>query len=350
MAGLLDTDGYLANTSGLIFCNTNKTLAEDVYWLARSVGYYAKVKEYTAKIKNINYQTTAYKVYISAKSFIDLPMLLAYKKPNKKMKRTDPQKTGISIECIGKGEYYGFALQGKDCLFILEDFTVTHNSIFAVNSAIQLAKLDLKVVYFSLEMSKLQVVERIVTHICTINNMALKEGELKKEFKEGKNLFTEWADSNRLLIDDKYGYDFDTLIKVCQVTEPDFVIIDHIQMIKATGKGGKLEAIEEYIRRLKQLSLECNFGIILLSQINRGGISNPGMEFLKWGGILEELADTCIIITTDWQNFITHFNIAKQRHRGTGTLDLKIEPQYSKFREFTNEEREQNAGTYFRDN
>jgi hypothetical protein len=124
LAGLLDSDGYSA-AYGTCFCNSNKILAEDVLWLARSLGFRATLSRKTTSIKSIGYKGEAWTVMIGGK-VSEIPVLLS-RKLGKDATSYDKLISGFKIEDIGDGNYFGFELDG-DGLFLLGDFTVTHNT------------------------------------------------------------------------------------------------------------------------------------------------------------------------------------------------------------------------------
>ena len=203
-------------------------------------------------------------------------------------------------------------------------------SAFAVNLTKEIVDVgNNRVIYFSLEMSKEQLLERLFCNICGVNNIGLRQGKKKDEFIEKENTFKAWIENAHLLIDDKYGFSFNKMVEICEIIKPDFIIVDYIQMISTYSYRSKLEAIEEYIRKLKELSLEMNFGTILLSQMNRSGGETPGIANFKWAAVIEEHSDTCLIL--DWDNEEFNVKIVKQRHGGLGDVKLKFLPQYSRF-------------------
>jgi len=128
LAGLIDSDGYMTKTGSIQFTNVNKKLAQSVLWLARSVGLRATLAEGIKGIKKINYTVKAYTVTIGGKLSkipTKLPRKQGHDNPQKKALRC-----GINVKPIGDGEYFGFTIDG-DHQFLLGDFTVTHNSIYA---------------------------------------------------------------------------------------------------------------------------------------------------------------------------------------------------------------------------
>ena len=201
-------------------------------------------------------------------------------------------------------------------------------SDFALNIIKNLVDEHRRIIYFSLEMSKEQLVERLLSNFCVIDNQLLRRGLAKEAISAKENSFIEWIDDIKLLIDDSCGYYFDTVLDVCNNIKPEFIVIDYIQMISIRGHKSKLEAIEDYVRRLKQYANENNVGIILLSQLNKEGD-------LKWAGVLREHPDTVLLLNWDWEKQEYIVTIDKQRHGEIGKIKLEYLPQYSLFKDWT---------------
>lgn len=124
LAGLMDTDGHL-QSGGFDFVSKSAQLAEDVAFIARSVGL--KVNESTKTIKTGQYAGNVYyRLNITGNTEI-IPTRVARKRANPRKQIKNPLVSGFSIRELGEGEYYGFCLDG-DHLYLLDDFTVTHNS------------------------------------------------------------------------------------------------------------------------------------------------------------------------------------------------------------------------------
>lgn len=125
LAGLLDTDGHQSN-GGFDFISVHEVLSRDVAFIARSLGLAAYVKKC---IKTCgDFWNNYWRVSISG-DCSELPLKLPRKQAAARTQIKDVQVTGIKcIEPIGVGEYFGFEIDG-DRLFLLGDFTVTHNTV-----------------------------------------------------------------------------------------------------------------------------------------------------------------------------------------------------------------------------
>lgn len=132
LAGLVDTDGY-RNRNSYQFTMKSKQLSEDIAYLCRSLGFAAYIKPVRKAIKKLNFEGTYYQIGISGDLSI-VPVKLQRKKCD--ARGGEPFKnvlvTGIKdVISEGPGEYFGFTIDGNN-LFLLSDFTVTHNTFASV--------------------------------------------------------------------------------------------------------------------------------------------------------------------------------------------------------------------------
>lgn len=125
LAGLIDSDGWVSCNTSYGFVSKFKNLAEQVKWLARSLGFAAVVSPKKYGIKSIGFESIYWHVQISGKGISDIPTLEKHAKESTSFKELT--NTGFSVESIGIGDYCGFVIDGNH-RFLLGDFTVTHNT------------------------------------------------------------------------------------------------------------------------------------------------------------------------------------------------------------------------------
>ena len=126
LAGLIDSDGSLT-CNGYDYICKQKQLAEDVVFVARSLGLAAYLSECVKTIKSLGFSGVYYRVSITG-HVSKIPCLIPRKQARRRLQKKDVLRTGIRVEPIGEGEYFGFEIDG-DHLFLLGDFTVTHNTV-----------------------------------------------------------------------------------------------------------------------------------------------------------------------------------------------------------------------------
>lgn len=129
LAGIIDTDGYYTNNCYEIV-QKNKRLADDIVYLARSLGFAVTTgpcEKTCTNSANGRVTGTYYRSHISGSGLDQIPVLLERKKAHPRQQIKDALVTGITIEKLEVDDYYGFEIDGNR-RFLLGDFTVTHNT------------------------------------------------------------------------------------------------------------------------------------------------------------------------------------------------------------------------------
>ena len=126
LAGILDSDGHLGrNCYDVVF--KVKQLAEDTVFLARSLGFASYMKPCIKKCCNTGVSGEYFRLSISGDVSV-IPTRVARHKPSPRKQTKSVLVTGITVEEYGYGDYYGVTID-SDHLYLLGDFTVTHNSL-----------------------------------------------------------------------------------------------------------------------------------------------------------------------------------------------------------------------------
>lgn len=120
LAGLMDSDGYFNQKASAEITQVNKDLAEDILFVIRSLGFSAQISE-----KVIN-NTPYWKIIFSGQHLTDIPVK-CQRKAKPINSKSNQKNTRFTIKPAGIANYYGFELDG-DHLYLLDDFTVTHNT------------------------------------------------------------------------------------------------------------------------------------------------------------------------------------------------------------------------------
>ena len=293
LAGLIDSDGhYLVDSNGLEIAQKSKQLAEDIKFLCDSLGFRVSLIPKKASIAAINYETEVYRLRIYGD--IDrIPIKIKRKQPREWRSPVDWQVTGIQVEYDKVDDYYGFEIDGNH-LFLLEDMTVTHNTsltlALAKNAAMDFGK---GVAFFSLEMSNLQLVQRLISLEAEISGSKLRSGQLEDYEWKQLHAVIEKMSEVPIYIDDTPGINIFELRAKCRrlkmQNDIQLVIIDYLQLMTGGGdnKGGNREQeISSISRGLKGLAKELNVPVIALSQLSRavetrGGTKRPQLSDLR---------------------------------------------------------------------
>mgnify|MGYP003309336662 CR=1 FL=1 len=221
---------------------------------------------------------------------------------------------------------------------------------FTLNIAAHAALHGKSVAFFSLEMSKEQLVQRMLCSEGQIDSQRLRTGQLEDE-EWGKLIATaDRLTKASIYIDDTPGITvMDLRSKARRLKAEhglDLVLIDYLQLMQGrAGKNGdnRQQEISEISRSLKALARELNVPVVALSQLSRGvesrQVKKPMLSDLRESGSLEQDADIVMFLyredyydkDTANQN-ITDILIAKHRNGPVGEIQLFFQKEYTKFR------------------
>jgi replicative DNA helicase len=208
------------------------------------------------------------------------------------------------------------------------------------------------ILFFSLEMSKEQIIYRLLSMETNINQMKLKSGKLYQN---------DWIKLNKIIrilsklpffIDDSFHLstqDIRSKIKAIIFEQNDIalIIIDYLQLMKNSNlkTQNRTQELSEITRSLKTLAREFNIPIIALSQLSRN-IENridkrPILSDLRESGSIEQDADVVLMLNrnTDSNSSLSQTQssslieliVAKQRNGPIGTVKLKFDEKRTKF-------------------
>jgi replicative DNA helicase len=243
----------------------------------------------------------------------------------------------------------------KSDLIILAGRPSMGKTALSLNIALNAIKTSkLPVLFFSLEMSKEQIMYRILAVETTINQMRLKNGKLYQNDWVKLNKIIKVVSKLPLFIDDTPNLSIQEIrskIKtiLLEQTQIGLVIIDYLQLIQSSEfkNGNRVQELSQITRYLKNLAREFNIPIIALSQLSRN-IDNrldqrPILSDLRESGSIEQDADVVLMLsglksTNPNQNSsslssIIELIVAKQRNGPTGTIKLIFDENQTKFLE-----------------
>lgn len=179
----------------------------------------------------------------------------------------------------------------------------------AVKIGVELAKLDCSVMFFSLEMSALQLMQRAAAGESDITYRKMRSGELNQDELDRIVYATERIENLPFKIDDKAGATIEYISASARQQKLKgglgAIFVDYLQLISSTGKHGSREQEVSHITRmLKILAKELDVPVIALSQLNRE-VDNrtnnrPKLSDLRESGAIEQDADNVIFIYRPW--------------------------------------------------
>lgn len=143
LAGIIDSDGHISKRPGkenvCDLISVNETLAKDIQWLARSLGYRCSVVKCRKGIKSLKFVGDYFRLNLYG-DLSKIPMRVGRKKVTFNPLRNNPNLYGFKITSKGVGKYYGFETDGNH-RFLLGDFTITHNSTTIAKVVVTLCTL-----------------------------------------------------------------------------------------------------------------------------------------------------------------------------------------------------------------
>jgi replicative DNA helicase len=216
---------------------------------------------------------------------------------------------------------------------------------------------NIPVAFFSLEMSSVQLITRLISSETGLSSEKLRTGRLEKHEWEQLNVKVKSLEKAPLFIDDTPSLSiFDLRAKARRLASQhkiQLIVLDYLQLMTAGGsqKGGNREQeISTISRNLKALAKELSIPVIALSQLSRavetrGGSKRPILSDLRESGAIEQDADIVSFIyrpeyykIDEWDDEErtptqgqAEFIVAKHRNGGLDNIRLKFIAQLGKF-------------------
>ena len=201
---------------------------------------------------------------------------------------------------------------------------------------------------FSLEMSKEQLVNRMLSMESNVDSQKLRTGTLTDSDWDAGVEGVGIIGGSKLIIDDTPGISISELRSKCRKMKLEhglgMVIIDYLQLMTGSGKSSdnRQQEISEISRSLKALAREMQAPVVALSQLSRACETRtdhrPMLSDLRESGAIEQDADVVMFLyRDDYYNKDSEMKdmaeviIAKQRNGPIGTVNLVWMPQYTKF-------------------
>ncbi len=226
----------------------------------------------------------------------------------------------------------------------------------ARNAAMEFQK---PVAIFSLEMSGVQLVQRLLSMEARIESQKMRSGRLEEQEWKLLHDAIEKISEAPIIIDDTPGINIFELRAKCRRMKAqhgiELVVIDYLQLMSGTGESNRNTNREQEIsnisRSLKGLAKELDIPVIALSQLSRavevrGGDKRPQLSDLRESGAIEQDADMVAFIyrpeyykidqSPEGESLkgVAEIIIAKHRHGPTDTVRLRWVNQYALFQEY----------------
>ena len=242
---------------------------------------------------------------------------------------------------------------------------------FVLSMALNIALNNNPVAVFSLEMSSLQLVNRLISNVCEMPGEKIKSGRLSQmEWSQLTHRLTRLQGAP-LFVDDTSALSIMELRtkarRLVRENGVKMIIIDYLQLMNASGMkfGSREQEVSMISRSLKQLAKELNIPIVALSQLNRSVESRPGNEGkrpqlsdLRESGAIEQDADiVCFIHRPEYYTRsdqdaagndirgLAEFIVAKHRSGSVDDIKLRFKARFARFENWDEEDNDALSST-----
>ncbi len=212
------------------------------------------------------------------------------------------------------------------------------------------------VAFFSLEMSKEQLVTRMLCAEASLDSQRLRTGEMSERDWTAFWDACDVLSKAKIYIDDTAGLtvmDMRSRARRLKVEHGlDLIVVDYLQLMQGSGRrnssGDRQQEVSEISRSLKALARELNVPVLALSQLSRGvearQVKRPMLSDLRESGSLEQDADIVAFLyredyyNKETENKHTELIIAKHRNGPVDTVNLFFHKQYTRFADLSKRE------------
>lgn len=237
----------------------------------------------------------------------------------------------------------------KDDLIIVAGRPSMGKTAWAMNIAVNFALAGRGVLFFSLEMSEGQLMERLLALVAGVDAQRLHRGMLNEADIERVSQAMGPISTAPFYIDDQPGLDELKLLtkarKEAAMHPIDLIVIDYLQLMDGVrAKEGRVQEVSAISRALKRLARQIGVPVIAISQLSRKTEEHPDkkpwLSDLRESGQIEADADIVLLLwREDYYNKdvaakkanICEIHVAKQRRGPTGTVSLHFNRSLTKF-------------------
>lgn len=234
----------------------------------------------------------------------------------------------------------------KSDLIVLAARPSVGKTSFALNicSNIVRTRNDIAVAVFSLEMTKEQIAQRIISSLAGVKSQKFRTGDFTDDEMDRITEATSELYSAKLYLDDTSGISLQEIkAKARRIKNLGLIVVDYLQLMSGSGRRSenRVNEISEITRSFKVMAKELNVPIILLSQLSRGTEKEkrrPMLSDLRDSGSIEQDADIVMFLhreSTDEEREAAMQEIlllvAKNRHGEIRNIHLNFEGDITRF-------------------
>jgi len=219
-------------------------------------------------------------------------------------------------------------------------------SSLALNMAVNAAAEDEPTAIFSLEMSKEEIVQRILSSVGKVDSMKIRSGQLGPLWRRVVDAAGRMYQAP-MFIDDSPAVTVTDIRAKCRRLKRkrglSLIVVDYIQLMETTGGENRHQEIAQITRNLKNLARELAVPIIAMSQLNRSLESRedkrPRLSDLRESGSIEQDADVVMFIyrheyyhpEDQDKRGTAEVIVAKHRAGATGPVEMTFQPEFTRF-------------------
>ena len=348
--GMVDAHGAVDGHGAYRFTSASKALAAGFAEVARSLGLVPRIHQ-RQRSRLAEPSRTAYEVIVPSPT----PLAQLPRKQRQARHSWGREQIGryvvdvrpvrsVPVRCIQVDSPSHLYLAGRGCV-------PTHNTSFALNVALH-AAVDHKkaVAIFSLEMSKEQLVERMLCEQARIDAQRLHRGTLSDvEYERLAGALGPLGDAPIFIDDAPMLDDLTMRLKTRQARSREgieLVVLDYLQLMHGRSRGddsNRVQEVSAISRGLKSIARELSIPVIAISQLSRAPEGRPDkrpiLSDLRESGSIEQDADVVMFLYRDeYYNRdksekpgIAEVILAKHRNGPTGMVELVFRKELTRF-------------------
>ena len=218
---------------------------------------------------------------------------------------------------------------------------------YAVNLALGMMRKGYRILYFSMEMPAVQLMQRVASKLLHVDGARIRDRNLTaEELKMLESVLMMVEESGKLYFIEEPRVSLRAVRHYIDLHKPDAVVIDHIGLMERPAMRDQYKALGLVSNGLKQLALEKNIAVLELSQMNRQiesrSVKIPTLADIRESGDIEQDADYILFVQPEdltqkvlsgnaWADVTLY--LLKNRHGRPGKLEYHWQPQYHTFLE-----------------
>lgn len=218
---------------------------------------------------------------------------------------------------------------------------------FAINLAMRMGRRGATVLYFSMEMTNVQLMQRVASFLLGVDSTRVRDRELSPQERDTvKNLLDTFSKAGKLHFVQEPRVSVKRIRHYIELVHPDVVVIDHLGLMDRPRIENQYKALGMVSNSLKQLALDKNLCVMELVQMNRQiegrATKKPSLTDLRESGDIEQDADYVgFLLPQDLKDMDLAGDMAaecklyleKNRHGRPGVFEFAWQPQYHRFQE-----------------